>query len=330
MKRFLSNKVLLIIIGILILNSCKKPVEGFLSENVFYQISPFVAEQGITAYSAALQVDGSTAPISVSLIGARNAETGEDVLDSLIKPRSIPIFTGTILPTDTLLADLTKNISTDLKPALNINKIGGRIELSAATKYLPSGAYDIDIQVTNSSGTKIFKNACQIIFNAAENPYANVYKRLRVYTRADPAVVEGEPTSEMGIDVRYTASATTQVILKFVDKNGVAFNPLTGDIKRWSSTFPTLKEWNPYYPEEVTSTGYTYTLPNIGIQFPYVSVVYLPGGGTWTDTGGANTYIRLDENSNVEGKRAQITSSWQFKASGTYEITYRLNGFTKK
>jgi len=319
----------LIVTGIFLLISCKKPAQGYLSSNVFYQVSPFVAEQGVTSYSAALQLNGSTNPTTVILIGVRESQTGKDMLDSLIKLRSIPVFTGTVLKEDTTLASLLKNISTDLKPALNINTIGGRIELSSATKYLPSGTYDIDIEVKNTAGTKVIKNACQISLVAPLNPYVIVYKRLRIYTKENPAVVESA-SEGIVVDVTYTASAVTKVIYKFVDQNGVAFNPATGQLKRFSAALPTMKEWAPYYPEVKTATTIEYTLPNTGTKFPYVEEVYLPNGLTYRDPGGALSYMTLDENANVEGKRAQITSSWIFKTSGTYEITFHLNGLTKK
>lgn len=327
MKRYLCYKTLLIVIGAICLNSCKKPAVGYLSDNVFYQVSNLVASQGVTTYSSSMQLNGSSSPMTVTLIGARNAATGEDVLDSLTKGRSIVTYLGTITKADTTVESLTKNLTTALKPALHVNSIGGRIELSAATSFIGAGTYELDVQVTNSAGTKIIKNACQITLQPVADPFVLVYRFMRYYNTTTAVYTDAD--GEMKVDIKYSPGEETHVNLKFMDKNGAYFNPSTGEAKRRSTTYPSLRDWTPYYPEVRSSTAFEYRIPSIGVAFPFFDTV-TPGGSTWVDAGGSLSYYRLDSGATSNGQECRVTLSFKFLAAGTYDITCQMTGITRK
>ena len=52
-----------------VLVACDKIEEGYMSSNIYYVTDPFTVEQGLTTYSEALELDNSTGPVNVELLG---------------------------------------------------------------------------------------------------------------------------------------------------------------------------------------------------------------------------------------------------------------------
>jgi hypothetical protein len=311
--------------------SCKKPVEGFISDNIFYRSNPFNANQGIVTYSAPLEVDGSTAPLSVKLLDIRKKSTGESVMDSIIKEREVSTFLGEVTLNDTTVQQLESRITKALKRPMYINPVGGRIEITSASSFIEATTYVIDIEVSNIRGSRVLKNACEVIVQPIANPYTISYRRIRSFNPDGTilsTITDGDPVA-YPIDVKYTPSTINKVILKFVDKNNKVFNPKT-EMTRWLPSWPTFKEWDPFYPEILTDSTREHQFPKTGIpSFPIVPTLTVVGGvgGAWND---GICYYRILTTATTTGIPYQSATSMQYRADGQYEVTFHLNAIEKK
>lgn len=266
MRNF-NNKLPVYLSLLLILNaiSCTKTEKGFLSGNLYYIENPLVSSKGSVTVSASIVDDGSTKPMTVELTKVTD-ESGNDVTSVLTKTDSIMGFSGSVSYLDSTLALLNQKISVTAAVPLSVNSIGGRIQLTPATQYVPSGSYQIDLKVTNVRGTVSLPNICKIIISDDSSPdtvYAGTYAGTLDNTTLGYSAALANPE----ISVAYIPSATNKLVYKFLDKNGAVYDAKAGGIftrpSRWSMT-----QFDPYYPQVLTDTSVEYQFPNVPNQFP--------------------------------------------------------------
>lgn len=311
---------------------CNKPAPGYLSKVLVYNPKTLVATKGRVTTSAALIVDGSTSPINVTLSGTRNFYTRQGANDILLKKFEIPVYKGEITQFDTALAQITPKLGTASYPVFNVNNIGGRIEISPASTFVDTGTYEFDISVTNPAGSRDVPSVGVVRFVNAANPFDVTSQSVtsKPYNAETPSTTQ----SNFTLTVARTAGPN-KVVLRFLDKNGVAFNPKTQLIPVIDR--PALRNLAPYYPEEKTDTALVYQYPEKVPTFPLFQY-------TWVNsTTGAATnsqytfYYRIpytanDLNINIDpviGFRLWPVPG-EASVSGTFTVTMRLNFVARK
>ncbi|QES89121.1 hypothetical protein [Rhizosphaericola mali] len=307
-------------------NSCQKIVHGYISDDIYYQVNPFDVQQGVTTVSAALVLNGSTAPLSVKLLSLTDS-LGNDA-DSLLRtPYSIVTYKAPLLYTDTTLDQFNSKLNDSLVRPFNIAEIGGRLQFTSATSYVPTGRYNMDISVSNVNGERTIKNACQINIIPLSTTSTTGYFSYRTYDANGNLIMrtESDP-SYSSFDITYSETpGTSQIILKFVDKNGIPFNPNKGEVTDFSNDpitttyYPKLHYWAPYYAQKFTDSTIVQQLPNVTLSFPYFN---LPNYGNATSTDG----VRIDNKiTGISGVASvQTVMYFSLLAPGTYNITYHL------
>ena len=167
---FNKRNILLLATSTLLAWGCQKIVHGYLSDRIFYQVNPFVVQQGVTTVSSSLVADGSTEPLHVKVISLKDS-LGNDADSILNTPRNIVTYTGTLTPADSTIALLNAKLKDRYVRPFNIAEIGGRLQFTAATTYVPAGTYNMDLLVSNIRGSETLKNACQINITPLTNTY---------------------------------------------------------------------------------------------------------------------------------------------------------------
>lgn len=306
---------------ILLLCACKKPVEGYLGENIYYRNNPFSVPQGIATYSDPIESDGSTNPLYADLLQIRNKATGQ-IVDSLFSAvQNVPVYLSAVTFEDSTVALLSKKLGDSLVKPFNVNHTGGRLELTQATNYVEAGTYTIDVNVFNMRGSRTLKNACDIIINPA-TAFDLTYKAWSKSTLVGE-VFTGMDASALVVDVQRVAGPN-KIILKFVDKNGTPFSPAKGEIIKRGDR-PTLSNWDPYFPEIKTDTGYIYEYP-VAPEFPVFSQCFI-GSSAW------NNYICYYR---VAGQFTDINMNInpvftiKYLLQGTYTVTIHLSNVVRK
>lgn len=304
--------------------ACEKPEAGYLSDHIFYNTNPLMVQKGVTTYSTPIVANGSTAPLTVELLRVKN-EAGEDVTEEFTMERSIVTFNKPITYQDSTLELLHASLRDSLVTPFEINSIGGRLEFSAATSYLASGTYNIDIWVENLKDAYEIDDACEIQLISQTTTSAMNYKRVTseggLYETSD---------SYITVDVEYIGGGLdSKCIYRFIDKNGEPFNPQAGEVRRRSRTSPFFDDWNPWYEIQLTDTAFVQEMPDYaGLEFPYFNDLVV-GGSNWTDTSARydwripEGYIK-DFNEDLWG-----LISLQYFARGTFIITTQLHTFER-
>ncbi|HVU54993.1 MAG TPA: hypothetical protein VHD83_08050 [Puia sp.] len=237
---------------------CSKVVKGYLSDHIFYQVNPFSVQQGQTTVSSSLVANGSTTPLNVSLLGIYDAVTGEKVDSMFMKPQTIQVYTGSITYLDSTLDLLNAKIKDSVVSPFSINSIGGRLQFTAATKYVVAGKYTVGIRVSNIRGGYEMPDACTINLT----PISRFDSVLSTsWTTLATDGTSYTPSTSLQATIVRDSSGPEKIVFKFWDKNGNLFNPAAGEVTNRTDGRPTFHDWDPYYPEVKTDTSIEYQYP---------------------------------------------------------------------
>ncbi len=295
---------------------CEKPEVGYLSDNIFYKVNPFVVEQGTTTYSAAITANGSTSPLYVSLVDVRDAD-GNDASEALLTEQSIPIYTGTITKSDSTLELLYAKMSDSLVAPFNINNIGGRLEFSAATSYLDTGSYFVDVEVSNSKGSYIIEDAVEIQLQTAETEYEISYRSATTTPVGDETTYNS--LSAPTVTVERDGSGGNYIYFMFKDVNGNFFVPSNNEI-RTRSDRPSFADWDPWYEPVKNDTAMIFQYPEVK-SMPVYSDMTLDGTA-WSD---GICYYRVNGNYVVGDEHVNPVFTINYNMTGTYYVTIQMD-----
>jgi hypothetical protein len=309
-------------LGIMVLfAACEKVEDGYISDYISYNLRTLEATQGQVVYTKSLVLDGSTSPVNVRLLSVRNKRTGREAPE-MLATYDIPTYLAEITDEDVTLEQLQQKIAVAKVAPLEINTIGGRVGLSSATTYVDTGLYTIDIEVTNSRGTRVINEALDIRLRGAATDTI-LYQAL---TSSDLGSETNFVTdNNYQIDITHDISSENKIVFKWVDKHGNAFNPKTGEVIKRGDR-PTFANWSPYYEEQLTDTALVYPFPNTGLAYPILKSVTV-NGANWVD---GIVYYRVKGSTTDIGRNINTVGTFKFYLGGTYIVTYHLNSVVRK
>lgn len=296
----------------------KKPQEGFLGNRFFYLANPFIGVKGRVTTSVPLQADGSTQPLTVRLLAVRN-RAGQ-VTDVLTKEYEIPIYKGQVTPEDSTPQLLAVKLGTAMYKPFNVNSLGGRLELTPATAMIDTGTYNFDIEVSNIRGSKVVANIADVrITPAIPSQLIRQFANTSAPNQETTFTTQGTFTTTVE-----RRAGPNQIIIRFLDRNGVAFNPRTGQVLPRVGTTAAprfvFKQFAPYYPEVVNDTAFIYQYPEKTPTFPlyvlnnaYLSSYRIPA-----------EFNTLNQNINPEFAFRLYPTDGVTSVSGTWVITNRI------
>lgn len=296
----------------------KKPQEGFLGNRFFYLANPFIGVKGRVTTSVPLQADGSTKPLTVRLLAVRN-RAGQ-VTDVLTKEYEIPIYKGEVTPQDSTPQLLAAKLGTAMYKPFNVNSLGGRLELTPATAMIDTGTYNFDIEVSNIRGSKVVANIADVrITPAISSQLIRQFANTSAPNQETTFTTQGTFTTTVE-----RRAGPNQIIIRFLDRNGVAFNPRTGQVLPRVGTTAAprfvFKQFAPYYPEVVNDTAFIYQYPEKTPTFP----LYLLNNAYLSSYRIPAEFNTLNQNINPEFAFRLYPTDGVTSVSGTWVITNRI------
>lgn len=315
-------------LALAVLHSCKKPQQGYLSKVLIYNPKTFTAIKGRTTTSSALVVDGSTNPINVKLLGVRNYYTKQPADSILLKKFEIVTYKAEITQRDSTVEQVSNKLGKSMYSSFNVNPLGGRLEVTPASNFIDTGTFEFDIEVSNPAGTRVVNNVGIVRITTSANPYEIISQSAST----SPTTAETfTNVSNFTTAITRDPNGPNKVVLKFVDKNGVPFNPAAGQVNVRADR-PFFKVYAPFYPEERTDTALVYRYPENMPVFPIYPNV------TWANANWSYIYYyripaaATDINLNVNPTIAfrLWPASGEASVKGTYTMTFKMNFVAKK
>ena len=313
--------ILLTIVGVC--SGCKKQAVGFLSDNLYYLENPFFVAQGVTTVSGSLVADGSTAPMQVTLTGIREKKSGKSVDSVFLKPQLMTVFSGNVTYNDSTPDGLRSKLKDSLVAPFSINPIGGRLQFTGTTTFIPQGSYTMDVDVSNVRGTKTLTEACDInilpteYFVQAGTPYSylnDTVTQARVYATPE-------------LTATRNAAGPAVITIKWVDENGKVYNPAKGEVQARAG-LASFQNWDPYYDVQLTDTAFVFQYPDRVPVFPVFNPAQV-GAGVQADYW---CYYRIPAAYIAEpGQEYRLAFAFKLpNAVGTYNVTIKTVGGHRK
>jgi len=293
---------------------CTKYQAGFISPTMQYSVSTFTVIKGRIASSPTLVPDGSSIPLDVKWTHIYD-ESGKVVDDLFSKSYPIEVWTaGYNSVTDTTFSLIKAKRGVSEMPPIVVNPLNGRLEANSGTYNLPSGTYTMDLKVSNIAGIQELKKAMTIVLTEGKpvetSPETGSFANGRALAGTAPVTYfyNGANNPYVIPTVVRFADTPNVFILKFTDRNGVPFNPSTGEvIKRPNTglnpTPPYLQNLQDYAPDTYLATDSA-----ISIRFPLTPFPIASLGN------GYNMYYNIKTTSLL----IDSTSSWSGNTVGNY------------
>lgn len=306
--------------------SCKKIPVGFLSPGIFYTVDPMVVPKGRLYQGVILNQDGSTLPLHVQLLHVYDNATGKN-MDSLFF-KKFPVTTWTAaydVKTDTTLALVQAKQKIVDYPGIFVNDVSGQLVGTAGALKLPGGDYSFDLKISNIAGSRIYPKIGHFLLVDTTTFDDDNSQYDRLYKVGDENVTQ--LAQKPSVTIERVADSPNVVLLKFLDKNGVLFNPKANEIIR--RPYPGLNTPQPYLQTlQDYSLGTTITDSTMNFKFGVLPFPFVSLGN------GFNYYYRIPTQFfHLDGQPDGMWSlnprlSFQIWVPGTYEITFQFPDVT--
>lgn len=238
MKRNQYFYITLLLICFAAISACKKTAVGFLSPYIHYEQSPIQIPKGRDFLSAGLNGDGTSQPYSATVLHYYDKATGKIVDDLFSKTFPVQIWTALYsAKTDTTLALINAKRKLVNIPGISINPASGQVVANYGALKLPAGEYQFDLQITNEAGSKVYPKIGDFILKDtttydAVPQLGTQYDKLFKVGNESVTKTAGTPI----LTITRVADTPNIVTVKFIDKNGIPFNPKKGEIQRRPNT----------------------------------------------------------------------------------------------
>ncbi len=301
--------------------SCEKVPQGFLSDQIRYRDNPIQVQRGIVAQTNPVDNDGSSAPVTYELLDIRNATTHKHA-DSLYMNSERYVWTGKFDPVNDTTVELL-NTRRELvnAPCFEFNPNTGAFTFYGTTAKVPLGTYEFDVRATNENGSKDFKNIATFTLFEADAFEVKAGGGAWFKDNTDQSGDIGAPE----VKIQKLSTEGASVILKIVDKNGVAWNPKNNEIlKRGDrNSFETFARFHPLVLSDTSMTCNFEVIPFPLIQGPQGYLIYyrIPGKFARVDPGLTPTPDR--------GYSVNPRFEFHIYQEGTYLVTVRLKNVTR-
>lgn len=144
----------------LLIGCVEIPEEGSLAPDIGYKNRKQYAVSGLTQNIGDFLSSSSTLPLHFEIVNITET-SGKDI--SALKEQLSVIRYKEALVGNESAEELQLKSETVQQPAISINQNTGKIELLEGNK-IPAGEYRFDVQVSNTSGSKVIKDAIVIEF----------------------------------------------------------------------------------------------------------------------------------------------------------------------
>jgi hypothetical protein len=309
---------LFIILGAFLLieifSGCTKVEKGFISPYQQYAVNTFTVIRGRIASSYTLINDGSSIPMHIKWTHIYDS-TGKIVDDIFSKEYPVAVWTAAYDPkTDLTFAAISAKRTIKNLPPLTVNEFNGTIQANSGTLNIPVGSYTMDLEVSNDAGTVPLKKIMQI--NVIDGPSletapeqgAFAAGRAKAGTAAVTYFYNGQNNPFVSYQINRYSDTPNVLVLKFVDRNGVPFNPKSGEIiKRPAAGLnpnpPYLQNLQDYAPDTYQALDTALYLKYPLVPFPINSL-----------GNGYNMYYHIK----ATAVQIDSTSSWSSNSAGVY------------
>lgn len=298
---------------------CTEIPDGYIPDKVVYVQNPFVVQQGVEITTSPPNINGASYPLRFRLLESEGPDGKmTTVLTDSVETR---IWTKPYdYTTDKTIEAINAKITTVKVPVMRISGSGGQISFSSSSSIIPPGEYKVSVEMSNSAGTKAYKNVFTASIVKGET-YQLTPSDTYSWNTEKGAGSWNKPEEAAKYDVQQDASGKSEIILIICDKNGNPFDWKNGEVITRGSdrgSFESLTFGQPIYTNEKA----TY-------EYPFAPFPFAPGGINQYNYYYRilGSYVKYDDP--AQGGFMNLTFNFRALSSGKWTVKITYPGITR-
>ena len=173
------------------------------------------------------------------------------------------VFSGNVTYNDSTPETLRAKLKDSLVAPFSVNPLGGRLQFTGTTTYIPQGLYTMDVEVNNVRGTKKLTEVCDINIQPTEY----FVQTGSAYSYLIDTITQVRANFAPEVKAVRNAGGPAVITIKWVDENGKVFNPARGEVLARAG-LASFQNWDPYYDVQLTDTAFVFQYPGKVPVFP--------------------------------------------------------------
>ncbi len=269
LSKKISQKIAVLLgCGILLISSCTKiPPEGSIAPDISYKNRKQNAISGLRQNIGTFQASKSSLPLKFEIESVR--ELSGKSISALTDKVPVINYKSAVVGNETP-AELAIKSDTVMVPAAGINEYTGVLEFQEGNR-IPAGEYHFDISVSNTSGSRLLKDALVVEFKEFDiiSWSSGMARKPEIEKVGDTpnqirfmGYLNGKQLS--GEDIDFTKNRAAGFKGKFVND--------TNEGEVWSVNFP-VKESNTYCTWRIVDAAGVVSYQSLNFNF----VIGTPG-----------------------------------------------------
>lgn len=262
-------------------SQCTGIPDGYIPESIGIAQNEIVVQRGVDFKTQKPDLNGASYPVFFSL----ESVTDENGNHTTVLTDSVPIRIWKApydYKTDKTMDAIYAKLDIDNAPPLQVLEASGQLRFTVGTSQVPGGTYKISLKMTNSAGTRVYKDVLTVKIPTEEE------MELYLMTISDTYSWNSEKPDGWNrieeaatYDVQYDPNGENEIHLTVCDKNGSPFNWKNGEIvTRGTEDRGCL--------EQVSFEEPVYEASKAVYKYPFAPFPFAPGG-----TNEYNYYYRI-------------------------------------
>lgn len=211
-------------------SQCTGIPDGYIPESIGIAQNEVVVQRGVDFRTQKPDLNGASYPVHFSL---------EEVTDENGNPTTVltdPVTTRVWLEpynyeTDKTMEDIYAKMDITNAPVLQVSEASGQLRFTTGTSEITGGTYKISLRMTNSAGTRVYKDVLTAKVQTEEEADSYWVQEMDAYSW-NAAVGSWNGTAETAAkyDVQWNKEGENIINLIICDKHGTPFSWQKGEV----------------------------------------------------------------------------------------------------
>lgn len=274
MKKYFKYVLITFLSCIFGIIACTEVQDGYISDRIMYYANPFIVASGVTTYSQAPNLGGSSVPVTFEILDVKDANGTST--DELTKGRRLLMWTSPYNSyTDSTIELIqAKRTWVEGEPTMRILERSGQLLFTESTLECQPGTYSIDMKMSNSAGERIFNDVLKVTLEDRTSASGPANWCITDTKGINPDYWTNNPAS---FEFKHDPNGPNKIHVRVCDQNGNPFNWKTGEVAKRGSR-PCLEFATPWAETIYTDTEAIFEYPFTPFPFGPIS----SEDGTWS------------------------------------------------
>lgn len=306
---------------VVLFSQCTRIPDGYIPDSIGIAQNEVIVQRGVDFKTQKPDLNGASYPVFFSL----ESVTDENGNPTTVLTDSVPIRIWKApydYKTDKTMEAIYAKLDIDDAPPLQVLEASGQLRFTVGTSQVPGGTYKISLKMTNSAGTRVYKDVLTVKIPTEEEMELYSMTISDAYSWNSEGGAWNRIEDAATYDVQHNPDGENEIHLIVCDKNGSSFNWKNGEIvTRGTEDRGCL--------EQVSFDEPIYETTEAVYKYPFAPFPFAPGG-----TNEYNYYYRIlrgrvGYDDTTQSGYLNLLFNFRALADGAWTIKITFPGITR-